>query len=119
MPTGSTPVQIFAAACDHARRGAMLATVDALVGWDERTMMPAAAGAWRADQAAELAAVVHRHRTDRAQGERLEALAARGASMEEVQRRYAQAAYDLTGSYAKAGERLGVDWRTIRSLLAN
>lgn len=76
MPTGSTPAQIFAAACDHARRGAMLATVDALVGWDERTMMPAAAGAWRADQAAELAAVVHRHRTDRAQGERLEALAA-------------------------------------------
>ena len=43
----------------------MLATVDALVGWDERTMMPAAAGAWRADQAAELAAVVHRHRIDR------------------------------------------------------
>jgi carboxypeptidase Taq len=66
----------LAAACDHARRGAVLATIDALVGWDERTMMPPAAGSWRADQAAELAAVIHRQRTDPAQGERLAALAA-------------------------------------------
>ncbi len=68
--------ELFAAACDHARRGAVLATIDAIVGWDERTMMPSAGGAWRADQTAEIAAVVHRHRTCPDQGERLTALEA-------------------------------------------
>jgi carboxypeptidase Taq len=71
-----TPAEIFAAACEHARRTALLATVDALVGWDERTKMPIRGGSWRAAQAAELAAVIHRQRTDPAQGERLAALAA-------------------------------------------
>lgn len=70
------PAEIFAAARDHARRIALLATVDALVGWDERTKMPTKSGSWRADQAAELAAITHRLRTDPAQGERLESLAA-------------------------------------------
>ena len=61
MPTAA---ETFAAARDHARRSAVLATIDALVGWDERTKMPPAAGGWRAEQAAELAAIVHRQRTD-------------------------------------------------------
>ena len=69
------PDDLFAAAVHHARRGALLATIDSLVGWDERTMMPLAAGGWRAEQAAELATVVHRHRTDPAQGARLAELA--------------------------------------------
>lgn len=71
-----SPAETFAAARDHARRVALLATVDALVGWDERTKMPARGGSWRADQAAEVAALTHRLRTDPAQGERLAALAA-------------------------------------------
>ncbi len=71
-----SPGQLFAAARDHARRAAVLATVDSLVGWDERTMLPHAGGAWRADQAAEMAGVLHRHRTHPAQGERLAELAA-------------------------------------------
>lgn len=54
----------------------MLASVEAVLGWDEQTMLPSAAGPHRADQAAELAAIVHRHRTDPAHGERLAALAA-------------------------------------------
>jgi carboxypeptidase Taq len=70
------PSATFAAVRDHARRGALLATIDAAIGWDERTMMPLAAGVWRAEQAAELAAVVHRHRTDPTQGARLAELAA-------------------------------------------
>jgi carboxypeptidase Taq len=65
----------FEAACRHARRAAVLASVEAVLGWDEQTMMPAAAAAHRADQAAELAAVTHRLRTDPAQGERLAELA--------------------------------------------
>ena len=66
----------FAAACGHARRAAVLASVEALLGWDEQTMMPRSAAAHRADQAAELAAVVHRLRTDPEQGRRLAELTA-------------------------------------------
>jgi len=64
----------FPAAVAHARRVGVLGSIDALLGWDERTKMPPAAGAHRADQAAALAAVVHRERTDPRQGERLERL---------------------------------------------
>ena len=67
--------ELFTSACGHARRVAVLASVEALLGWDERTMMPAAAGPYRADQAAAIATLVHRERTDPAQGERLERLA--------------------------------------------
>ena len=74
-PAPSEHEKLFAVARDHARRGAVLSTIDAIIGWDERTMMPPAGGAWRADQAAEMAEVVHRHRTDPAQGERLTVLA--------------------------------------------
>ena len=71
-----SPVEeIFDSACGHARRTAVLSSVESLLGWDERTMMPPAAGGYRAEQAAELAAIIHRQRTDPAQGERLAALA--------------------------------------------
>jgi carboxypeptidase Taq len=75
-PSSPDAAALFSAACDHARRVAVLASVEAVLGWDERTMLPPAAGGFRADQAAALAAVVHRQRIDPAQGERLEALAA-------------------------------------------
>ena len=64
----------FAAAVSHARRVGVLGSIDALLGWDERTKMPPAGGAHRADQAAALASVVHRERIDPRQGERLERL---------------------------------------------
>ena len=67
---------MFAEACGHARRVAVLASVEAVLGWDEQTMLPRAAAGHRADQAAALAAIVHRLRTDAAQGERLHGLAA-------------------------------------------
>jgi carboxypeptidase Taq len=67
---------LFEETCRHARRGAVLASVEAVLGWDEQTMMPRAAAGHRGDQAAELAAIVHAHRTDPAQGDRLRELAA-------------------------------------------
>ena len=76
MTAPATHDDLFAAACGHARRAAVLASVEAVLGWDERTMLPPAAGAHRADQAAALAAVVHAVRTDAEQGDRLAALAA-------------------------------------------
>jgi carboxypeptidase Taq len=78
---------LFAAVAAHARRVAVLGSIDALLGWDERTKMPPAGGRHRADQAAALAAVVHRERTDPRQGERLERLlhaAPQGTSQEEA-----------------------------------
>jgi carboxypeptidase Taq len=65
----------------------VLASVEAVLGWDEQTMMPRAGAGHRADQAAELAAIVHAHRTDPAQGDRLGELAtgplATGGSVQE------------------------------------
>ena len=65
----------FEAACAQARRAAVLASVESLLGWDEQTKMPPAAAAYRADQSAAIAMLAHRERTDPAQGERLAALA--------------------------------------------
>jgi carboxypeptidase Taq len=74
MSTPSSAADLFAAACGHARHVATLASIDALLGWDQQTMLPAAAGPHRAEQAAALAALVHAARTDPAQGDRLAAL---------------------------------------------
>ena len=70
-----SPEEAFSAACAHARQAAVLASVESLLGWDERTMMPARAGGYRAEQVAALAALVHRQRTAPEQGERLARLA--------------------------------------------
>jgi carboxypeptidase Taq len=49
---------------EHAREVALLASVESLLGWDERTMLPAAAGPYRADQATYVAGLLHRRQTD-------------------------------------------------------
>jgi carboxypeptidase Taq len=71
----NTPEGLFAAACAHARQAAVLASVESLLGWDERTLMPPEAGGYRADQVAALATLVHQQRTSLRQGERLAKLA--------------------------------------------
>ena len=65
----------FLASCEHAKSVSLLATVDGLLQWDEQTMLPSAAGNFRAEQAASLAAITHAQRTQKEQGERLEKLA--------------------------------------------
>ena len=72
----SAPEDLFAEVCDHARRAATLASVEALLGWDEQTYLPPRAGGYRAEQAAAVAGLVHRLRTDPAHGERIAQLAA-------------------------------------------
>jgi carboxypeptidase Taq len=71
----NTPEGLFTAACIHARQAAVLASVESLLGWDERTLMPPEAGGYRADQVAALATLVHQQRTSPQQGERLAKLA--------------------------------------------
>ena len=50
----------FRVTCEHAKSVSLLASVDGLLQWDEQTMLPAAAGDFRADQAAALAALISR-----------------------------------------------------------
>ncbi len=53
----------------------MLGAIDSLLAWDERTMMPEAAGEYRAEQATLLAGMIHRRETDPQLGEWLSQLA--------------------------------------------
>ena len=46
-------------AAAHARRAAVLASVESILGWDEQTMLPPAGGAHRADQVAAVASLAH------------------------------------------------------------
>jgi carboxypeptidase Taq len=50
--------------CEFLRETAMLESIAELLNWDERTMLPPAGGAYRADQIAYLSGIVHRRRTD-------------------------------------------------------
>jgi carboxypeptidase Taq len=57
--------------CHLTREIALLQSIEALVGWDERTYMPPAAGEYRAEQMTYLAGVIHQRRTDKRIGELL------------------------------------------------
>lgn len=48
----------------HMRRAALLQGVNELLSWDQETYMPPAAAGVRAEQAAEIASLVHERRTD-------------------------------------------------------
>jgi carboxypeptidase Taq len=50
--------------CQYQRETALLSSVEQLLGWDERTLMPTAAAPYRADQITLLAGMIHRRSTD-------------------------------------------------------
>ena len=60
--------------CDQFQEATLLGTVQQLLEWDERTKMPPAGGAYRADQAAYLAGLVHQKQTDPQIGDWLQQL---------------------------------------------
>ncbi len=66
---------LYEQVCSHARQTAVLASIGALLGWDERTMMPPQGAQYRAEQTRLLAGLVHSRRTDPQWGEQLERLA--------------------------------------------
>lgn len=74
-PAAQSPEELFAEVCGQARRAAVLAAVEALLGWDEQTGLPSRASGYRGEQAAAVAGIVHRLRTDQAHGERIARLA--------------------------------------------
>jgi carboxypeptidase Taq len=50
--------------CAFVRQTALIESIEELLGWDERTMLPPAAGEYRAEQITYLSGLVHRRRTD-------------------------------------------------------
>jgi carboxypeptidase Taq len=88
----------FAQLCQHVRETAMLASIDSLLNWDERTYMPLEAGPYRAEQITLLSGMIHKRRTDPRLGEWLDELlqsdlardrhSDQGATIHELKREY-------------------------------
>src|SRR3569833_3628516 len=60
--------------CEHARQTMLLTTIDAIIGWDERCLMPPDGGEYRAEQMTLLAGMIHDRQTDPRIGEWLDEL---------------------------------------------
>lgn len=60
---------LYQQAVHYARRTTLLISADALLGWDERTMMPSAGAEHRAEQMTVLAGIIHQRQTDPKWGE--------------------------------------------------
>ena len=68
--------RLYSEICQHARRTAVLASINETLGWDERTHLPPAGGEYRAEQSTLLAGLIHQSWVDPKFGEQLEELAA-------------------------------------------
>lgn len=66
-----SPPAAFEELCEKARELALLESIEGLLGWDERTYLPPAGGAFRAEQMTYLAGLAHRRLTDPRLGELL------------------------------------------------
>ncbi|HEY2760459.1 MAG TPA: carboxypeptidase M32, partial [Pirellulales bacterium] len=66
---------VYGQLVEHMRETALLVSIESLLNWDERTMLPTAAGEYRAEQITYMAGTMHRHRTDPRVGEWLNILA--------------------------------------------
>lgn len=60
----SSAQETYTELCQFVRETAMLESIEALLGWDERTYMPVSAGAYRAEQITYLSGNIHQRRTD-------------------------------------------------------
>ncbi|NND99337.1 MAG: carboxypeptidase M32, partial [Pirellulaceae bacterium] len=74
--------QLFESVCRRAREAAVLQTAAETLEWDERTGMPVAAGAYRAEQISALRTAVHRIRTDSQYGDDLQTLVQQVAELD-------------------------------------
>ena len=61
----------------YCRETAQLSSIQSLLEWDERTLMPPEAGAFRADQITLLAGMLHKRRTNPQLGDWLNELLTR------------------------------------------
>jgi carboxypeptidase Taq len=73
---------LYQEVCRYTRRTAVLASIDAVLGWDERTQLPPAGGEHRAEQSTLLAGLIHQRWVDPKFGEQLGELST--AAAEEI-----------------------------------
>lgn len=88
----------FEELCSLSREAALIESMEAMLGWDERTYMPLAAGDYRAEQMTYLTGLAHQKRTSQRLGELLGELAGSdltkephrdaGATIRELKRQY-------------------------------
>ncbi|MBS0210604.1 MAG: carboxypeptidase M32 [Planctomycetes bacterium] len=67
--------ELYAQVVAHCRETALLTSIDALLGWDERCMLPSAGGDHRAEQMTLLAGLIHERQTALKLGDWLNELA--------------------------------------------
>ena len=67
--------RVYQTVCEHVRQTALLGSIEALLGWDERTMLPSAGAEHRAEQMTLLSGMIHQRWTDPQLGEWLAELA--------------------------------------------
>ena len=94
----STATALYDRVCEHARQAATLSSIESLLYWDERCMLPSSAGEYRADQMTLLAGMIHDRLTDPQLGDWLNQLAASelaadpasdtGATIRQLRRQY-------------------------------
>lgn len=72
----SDPADVYEQLCQHVRKAAMLGSIESLLGWDERCLMPSAGAEYRADQMTLLSGLVHEQFTDPRLGDWLAELSA-------------------------------------------
>ena len=70
-----TASAVYDQLCQHFREAALLTSVESLLGWDERCLMPPAGGEYRADQMTLLSGMIHERVTDARVEEWLQILA--------------------------------------------
>lgn len=74
MISGMNTEQTYDQLAAHVRETSLLEATSALLQWDERTGLPAQAGAYRAQQITQLSGMIHRRKTDPHFGEYLQTL---------------------------------------------
>jgi carboxypeptidase Taq len=92
------PAAAFEELCSLAREAALIESIEANLGWDERTYMPPAAGPYRAEQMTYLSGLAHKKRTSPRLGDLLSQLAGSelasdpqsdaGATIRQLKRQY-------------------------------
>lgn len=122
-----TPTDAYGLLAGHYRQTALFGSALALLHWDQRTQIPEAGHAWRAEQIAALARLVHARNTDPCLGEALEACAGSdltadpdspaAANLREWRRAYDRATKipeDLAVALARAAARGESAWERAR-----
>ncbi|HUY87329.1 MAG TPA: carboxypeptidase M32 [Pirellulales bacterium] len=89
---------LYQQVCRHAREIGLLSSIESLLGWDERCLLPAAGAEYRAEQMTLLSGLIHARQTDPRLGGWLDELAASplaadptsvsGATIRQLQRQY-------------------------------